>query len=158
MKKIRQVGKNKWLKLVRDTKRETFEAIRKKRPQKSPLSSRRSKWRKPFHEEFIRRTPENRVAEIISVEGFVVTFKTENGITYKLDFDKTAKTDKRFRQKIEDSEFFYSIKVKNGNFAFMDKNEPAIVVYPNGEEREEIGYFSYYTIEDRMFLLEKISE
>ncbi len=158
MKKIRQVGKNKWSKLVRDTKRETFEALRKKRSKKSRQSSLRSKWRKPFHEEFIRRTPENRVAEILSVDGFVVTFKTESGVTYKLDFDKTAKTDKRFRQRIEDSEFFYSMKVKDGNFAFMDKTAPALIIYPNGEEREEIGYYSYYSIEDRMFLLEKISD
>lgn len=158
MKKIRQAGKNKWVNLVRDTKRETFEALRKKRPTKSRLSSKRCKWRKPFHEEFIPRTPENRIAEILSVEGFVVTFKTESGITYKLDFDKTSKTDRGFRQKIEDPDFFYSIKVKNGDFAFMDKTKPATIICPNGEEREEIGYFNYYTIEDRMFLLEKITD
>jgi len=156
MRKTRHIGKNKWVQpIIGCTKRENTIISRKRRPYKSRLSSKRLI--KPFHEEFIPRTPDNRVAEILSVDGLVVTFRTESGVTYKLDFDKTSEYDRSFRKQIENQDFFNTIKVKHGDFAFMDKNEPIKVAYPEGD-REEIGYFHYYTIEDRMFLLEKISD
>jgi len=88
----------------------------------------------------------------------VVTFKTEDGVTYKLDFEKTFNPQyPAIEKKMRAPEIFGSMKVIKRKLAFIDKSWPVLIGYPEGT-REEITYNIYFSIADCMHLLERITD
>jgi len=112
----------------------------------------------PYHPEIIPYSKNTTVAEIMSVENHIIVFRTLQGNVYKFNFDTAVnKWNRDFLKRIFEPDVFATLAVNNGRFGFFDKSITPHIS-PDGTIEGTNGFNLWWTIDDCMHLMQKITD